>query len=180
MAGELFSARAVLRPFAEVDAPELHALFRDPAVRRYLLDDALVPAEWVTEEIESSSKRFAATGAGLWSVRLSGEDRIVGFVGFREFFDPPQLQLLYGLLPEYWGRGLATEVASLICAEAFCSLGFAQVAAATDRPNFASSRVLERLGMELVLSSSDGVSGTLFYLLKREQWERQRLANTGI
>ena len=36
---------------------------------------------------------------------------LVGFVGFRPFFDPPELQLLYGLLPAYWGRGLATEPA---------------------------------------------------------------------
>lgn len=172
MNGELYSARAILRPFEQGDAAELLALFRDPEVRRYLLDDALVSNEWVMDEIRSSNERFAESGTGLWSISLADEARIAGFVGFRDFFDPPQLQLLYGLLPGYWGRGLATEVAARICAEAFTTLGLDRVRAATDRPNAASSRVLERLGMTLVRNSAEGTAGTLFYELKREDWER--------
>ena len=172
MNGELYSARTVLRPFGEADAAELLAVFRDPAVRRHLLDDSLVPPEWVKDEIRSSNERFAQSGAGLWSISLKEETRIAGFVGVRDFFEPPQLQLLYGLLPDYWGRGLATEVAARICAEAFTTLGMDRVRAATDSPNAASARVLERLGMTLVRSSAEGTAGTLFYELKREDWAR--------
>ena len=164
---DLFSLRTELRPIAESDADELLELFRDPSVRRYLLDDAMVSADWVRAEIRSSRGRFAESGAGLWAVRLPGAEQIIGFVGFREFFDPPQLQLLYGLLPAYWGRGLATEVAARICNHAFADLGHDCVRAATDRPNAASSRVLERLGMELERSTDEGAAGTLFYRLDR-------------
>ena len=34
--------RLTLTPFAEADQPQLHALFTDPDVRRYLLDDMIV------------------------------------------------------------------------------------------------------------------------------------------
>lgn len=170
---DLLSPRTELRPIVERDAAELLELFRDPSVRRYLLDNMLVSREWVLSEIQSSLERFAESGAGLWAVRLRGIEPIIGFVGFREFFDPPQLQLLYGLLPAYCGRGLATEVAARVCDHAFTDLGHEWVAAATDRPNAASSRVLERLGMSLERSSDEGDAGTLFYLLKREQWERE-------
>lgn len=179
MKRELYSTRAILRPFDEGDAAELLALFRDPAVRRYLLDDSLVSSEWVVDEIRSSNERFAQSGTGLWSISLKEEAQIAGFVGFRDFFDPPQRQLLYGLLPGYWGRGLATEVAARICAEAFTTLGLDRILAATDRPNAASSRVLERLGMTLVRHSAVGTAGTLFYELKREEWERQRESGKG-
>lgn len=165
---ELYSNRTVMRPFAEPDALELLALFRDPGVRRYLLDDSLVTLEWVRDEIQTSAARFARNGAGLWSVRLKHEESIVGFVGFREFFDPPQLQLLYGLLPDYWGLGFATEVAARLCTEAFDILGFETAKAATDVPNSASSRLLTRLGFKLVPDAQS--SDTLFYTLDREQW----------
>jgi ribosomal-protein-alanine N-acetyltransferase len=89
-------------------------------------------------------------------------------VGFREFFDPPQLQLLYGLLPEYCGRGLATEVAARICRHAFRELGFTEIAAATDVPNQASVKVLRRLGMREVRRSDDGTAGTVFFVLNGE------------
>ena len=172
---ELTSARTVLRHFAEEDQKELLALFRDPSVRRYLLDDAVVSAGWVRDEIASSRDRFERSGAGLWSIRLKEEVRIIGFAGFRGFFDPPQLQLLYGLLPAYWGSGLATEVASTMCDYAFDTLEFDDVAAAIDAPNVASARVLARLGM---VESPDALSGcgaeTACYVLRRGVWEARR------
>ena len=165
------SERMTLRPFVLPDAGQLLVLFRDSLVRRYLLDDALVSAEWVHDEIVASEARFSGSGAGLWSIRLTDRREIVGFVGFREFFDPPQLQLLYGLLPHYWGRGLATEAARAVCDYAFQSLGFAEVAAATDLPNEASARVLDRLGMTLDRTTDDGPAGTVFYSLDRSCWK---------
>ncbi len=59
--------RLVLEPFAPADAAALLALFRDRHVRRYLLDDTLVDAEWVAAEIDSSRDRFAAGQLGLFT-----------------------------------------------------------------------------------------------------------------
>ena len=164
----------VLTPFAERDAEELHALFRDPAVRRYLLDDSLVSIKWVHDEIMASDARFEDAGAGLWSIRIPNESKIIGFAGFREFFDPPQLQLLYGLLPSYWGQGLATAAASAVCDHAFCELGFSEVRAAVDIPNEASTKVLGRLCMRLERTTQEGPAGTAFFVLDRMTWSAER------
>ena len=163
----LRTARAALEPFAGRDATELVAFFRDPGVRRYLLDDELVDADWVGHEIEESARRFAASGAGLWVVRLPPDPDIVGFVGFRPFFDPPRTQLVYGLLPAVWGRGLATEVGERVCAYAFADLGFTEIEAAVDVPNARSIGVLERLGMTRTRIDDGGEAGTAFYRLER-------------
>ena len=97
------TARASLRPFNEADADELVSVFQDPMVRRYLLDDQVMPADWVKSEIAASRARFERDGTGLWAIRLAGGPAIIGFTGFREFFEPPQLQLLFGLLPHSGG-----------------------------------------------------------------------------
>lgn len=164
---KLVTKRAILRPFHPTDAVELVAVFQDEEVRRFLLDGAVVPPEWVREEITSSAERFSTGSAGLWSVRLAAEGPIVGFVGYREFFDPPQLQLLYGLLPEYWKRGLATEVSARACDFAFDELGVGEVLAAIDSPHHASRAVLERLGFEETHEEQDSELGTTFFRLAR-------------
>lgn len=172
----LTSRRTELRPFAAADAGEILRVFRDADVRRYLLDDKLVSAEWVDDEIAASDERFERIGAGLWSIRLAGAPAIIGFTGFREFFDPPQLQLLYALLPAHWGRGLATEAAARVCQHAFEDLAFAEISAAIDVPNNASAEVLERLGMRHRRTTAEGVSGTAFFSLSRADWLAQRTA----
>jgi RimJ/RimL family protein N-acetyltransferase len=162
--------RLTLRPFAPDDLVELHELLTDADVRRHLLDDTVVSREWVEEEIVSSQARFVESGCGLWTLGDRARDGIIGFVGFRPFFDPPELQLLYGLHPSHWGRGFATEAAGAALDYAFGVLGLEEVRAATDVPNTASVAVLERLGMTERSRTADGPSGTRFFRLLASEW----------
>lgn len=168
----LSTARLELAPFTAADIDELHALFTDPQVRRWLLDDDLVSRAWVEEEVAASVARFTGGGVGLWAVREVGHEPIIGFVGYRPFFAPAELQLLYGFLPAVWGRGFATEAAAEAVRHAFETLGYEELRAATDTPNHPSIRVLERLGMREWRRSDDGPAGTIFFRLPREEWAR--------
>jgi RimJ/RimL family protein N-acetyltransferase len=164
---QLATARIVMRPFRDVDRDELLALFQDPDVRVSLLDDVVVNAAWMADEIESSQRRFARFGTGMWAVRQRGASGIVGFAGFREFFDPPELQLLYGFLPSCRGKGFAAEATAAACAFAFDELERDSVSATVDAPNKASLRVLERLGMTCDGREPDGA---LHFTVDRATW----------
>ncbi len=163
----LTTERLRLDPIGHEDADELLRLFRDPGVREYLLDDVVVPSEWVADEITASADRFASGGAGLWAARLHDDERIIGFGGYRPFFEPPQLQLLYALLPEFWHRGLATELGRRLCAFGFDEVGFDRIRAAIDTPHDASRHVLERLGFAETHRTPEGAQGTTFFALDR-------------
>lgn len=180
----IHSERLVMHPISENDAESLLGVFRDPAVRRYLLDDATVSLEWVRNEIASSNQRFAARGAGLCAIRLMGATAIIGFVGFREFFDPPRLQLLYGLLPGYWGQGLAVEAARRMCDFAFDELGFSRIEAAMDAPNERSIGVAGRLGLSRLDAPGKGLDATVFYEIDCDTWRSRyratALSNNGM
>lgn len=172
MARTLETARLTLRPIRRHEGDELLRIFRDPEVRRYLLDDEVVGVEWMEQEMDRSEDLFDRLGCGIWSIRRRGSEAIVGFAGFRHFFEPPGLQLLYGLLPEHWGRGLATEAAAAVVRHAFERLGFERVIAAADAPNEASVRVMERLGMEPFRENEAGGAGTVRYAVDRAGWSR--------
>lgn len=163
----LHTPRLTLRPIELSDTDPLLAIFQAPEVRRFLLDDELVSRPWVIEEITASTRRFGASGAGLWAIRFHRGADLLGFVGFREFYQPPRLQLLYGLLPQYWKQGLATEAARRVCDHGFSQLGFERIEAATDAPNQPSIAVLLRLGMTPLEPCGPADDSSLHFALQR-------------
>ena len=174
----LETERLILRPYQAADLDALRALFGDPQVRRYLFDDEVWPRELVEQEIASNLEAFEKLGLGQWALELresshagvSGDEGgLVGFCGFREFFEPPQLQLLYGLSPRAWGTGLATEAARAACEYGFLEGGLDRVLAATDLPNTASIEVMKRLGMYFVEERMEEAGRTVFYALDRPE-----------
>jgi RimJ/RimL family protein N-acetyltransferase len=96
--------------------------------------------------VEASLANFEQHGYGLWLV-FAREDR--GFVGFAGFLctEGEAPNLLYGIHPDFCGKGYATEAASAVLSYALESLAVPLVKADVDEPNVISVRVLEKLGM---------------------------------
>ena len=155
-----------LTPVSPRDEPMLLAIFRDAEVRRYLLDGTLVDADWVHAEVEASRARFSDGSLGIWLATARDGGAAVGFTGFRPAGKPPVLELLYGLLPAFWGRGFAIEMARAMVARAFAA-GHNVVRAAVDAPNIASIRVLENLGMTVERRSQRAFGEMRHYQLAR-------------
>ena len=68
MQGIVETARLVLSPVHSLEAAELHALFVNKAVRRYLTDGVAMPREWVEEVIRDSQTSFTERDLGLHCV----------------------------------------------------------------------------------------------------------------
>jgi RimJ/RimL family protein N-acetyltransferase len=81
----------------------------------------------------------------VWIVLDRADGSFRGVAGLR---DTPgaRPELLYSIAPAYWAQGLATEAGRAVLDHAFVTLGLETVSAATDRPNAASRRVLDKLG----------------------------------
>lgn len=159
--------RLVLSPFAPADAAALHDLWTNADVRRYLFDDEIIPRSFVDDEIAASERLMAEHGYGLWTMRPRTTAEIIGFCGYRYFHEPPQLQLLYGLHPGWWGRGLASEAARAMIRHGFEVNGFSRIIASADGPNVASVRVMERAGMRFWKREIVNGLDTIYYDLTR-------------
>lgn len=159
-----------MRPVAPSETDELHAFFVDPGVRRYWLDGISIERARVAEFIDDSVESFAGRELGLWAAREKAQSSIIGLTGFREFREPPVLELLYGLLPDYWGRGLATEMGRAMLRLGFTSGKLEVVRTSIDAPNQASVRVIERIGLRLERRSPGEIWEQLHYVLRREAW----------
>jgi ribosomal-protein-alanine N-acetyltransferase len=163
-----------MRPIAHDLLDDLHRLWTEPDVRRYLFDDQVISREQVESEITSSMECFSKGGFGLWGLFLKGEGALIGFCGYRFFHDPPELQLLYGLAPRYWSKGYATEAAKAAIRHGFEHLSFDRVTASADAPNAASLRVMERAGLKFDRRVMNDGLDTVYYCLSKEDYESQR------
>ena len=70
----------------------------------------------------------------------------VGDLCFKGRNDDGSVEIGYGILPEYQGRGYATEAVEAMVSWALCQSGVRRVEAETEPDNKASQRVLEKCG----------------------------------
>lgn len=162
----LETPRLTLRPLSLADVDALHALWTNAEVRRYLWDDLVISRERAEDTVRASLACAEQHGIGLWVVLLRDAQPPAGFCGFVFRDNAAAPELLYGLAPKHWGRGLATEAARAAVAWLYQQRRWSRVTAATDPPNVASVRVLERLGMRFTHRGPLNGVETLFYELE--------------
>lgn len=161
----LRTQRLLLRPCALDDVEALHALWTAPEVRRYLWDDRIITCHLAKQVVESSLQDATQFGIGYWAIHARASDPVApvmdGFCGFRFIENSPDIELMYGLRGEHWGKGLATEACVAALDYFWKSTTFPQVFARTDPPNHRSVRVMRRLGMT---RDSTNYPGIVYYL----------------
>lgn len=145
----------------------LHSLWIDEPVRRFLWDGKVIELDRTREIVEKNRALFDECGLGIWGVRESGYDALVGFAGYWYFRTPPSLELLFGVASGHWNRGIATEAGRSVIRYGFDTLGFDTVVASSDVANLASVRVLEKLGMSRTRREVIEGLDTVFYELNR-------------
>ncbi|NJK82416.1 MAG: GNAT family N-acetyltransferase [Chloroflexaceae bacterium] len=149
MMHKLETARLWLRPCGLEDLERAQALWTNDRVRHFLFDDRLISPEEARSFVETSLADFSQCGYGLWLVFAHDTDQLVGFVGFLRTGEAAP-DLIYGLHPDYWGVGYATEAVDAVMRHAFENLGLAKVKADVDEPKRGSVRVLEKLVVSLI------------------------------
>ena len=172
-APQLTSERLDYVPFEESHLDYLHLLWTNPEVRRYLWDDEVITLDTASSVIDASRDSFRNHGFGFWVLNRSSGGPPVGFAGFRHFGDDDEIEILYGLAPNFWRKGLATEAARCLLDFAFDELGLDEIFAGADPPNKASFRVMQRLGFGFHSSRVlDGVPSE-YYSITRSQWDSE-------
>ena len=146
----LNTTRLTLRPVMPADCADLLALEADPEVMRFLNGGQPVPEEGVP------GGDFL-TPRGTEPEVLAAHERSSGeFIGWFALFDDGLIggiksaELGYRLRRKAWGKGLGSEGALALIAEAFDHLGFDRIRAQTMTANLGSRRVLEKVGFRQV------------------------------
>jgi RimJ/RimL family protein N-acetyltransferase len=94
---------------------------------------------------------FDKHGFGPFAAELRQEGSFIGFISLSipDFDAPftPCVEIGWRLAAEYWNQGLATEGAQAVLAYGFDSLLLEEIVSFAVPSNFASRRVMEKIGM---------------------------------
>lgn len=144
--------RLYMREFTMDDALAVHEFGSNEEVTRYTGDagsvESLQDAKKIIEKVWLAE--YKKYGYARYALVHKSDDRVIGFCGlkFEEEMGLPDIG--YRMLPEYWGRGLATEAARATLEYARTELGLGRIVGLAVVENVASNRVLEKIGMRIV------------------------------
>lgn len=141
--------RLVLRQFVPSDYEAVFEFSSNPEVQKYTGNSILTSLEEAKELIANVwLKDYATYGYGRLATIYKPDNRLIGFSGLKYLPEFDGLtDLGYRFLPEYWGKGIATESALASLQYGFEELGIARIQGIAMPENIASCRVLEKVGL---------------------------------
>jgi RimJ/RimL family protein N-acetyltransferase len=172
--------QAVLRRLAPKDRDSYVALNRDRGVRKYF--PGLLTPEESLGEMTHIEQHWDAHGFGPWALDVRGE--FAGILGLMrvpsEMPFAPAVELLFRLVPHFWGQGLATEGSVAALKFGFLKLHLDAVIAFAVEANTASRKVMEKVGMNYVgdfdhpsMAEVSPLRRHVLYSLKRSNWHEK-------
>jgi RimJ/RimL family protein N-acetyltransferase len=147
----LETPRLILRPMLAADLDALLLIFTDPKVMASF-GVGLFSREQMQRWLQRNLDHQSQFGYGLFSVILKTDGTLIGDCGLETMEIDGQViaELGYDFRSAYWNQGFATEAALAVRDYAFGVLQLPQLISLIRVGNFASKRVAEKVGMQLV------------------------------
>ena len=126
--------------------PDLLAFHAVPAVMAGL--GGVRTEDETAEYLARNLQHWSDHGFGVWILRCGELKEVVGRAVLRHLTlsGVDEVEIGYALYPQYWGQGLATEIAEACLELARQELLLDSLVGVTTRDNIASKRVLLKIG----------------------------------
>jgi len=148
---KLESERLLIRPFKIGDEQAMFELNSNPLVQKYT-GDTLVTTKEQAEDVFHNTvlKDYEMYGYVRFAVIHKPDQKLIGFTGIKYLPEANgESDLGYRFLPEYWGKGIATESSKMSLKFAFEKLKLKQIYGFAELENSASKNVLLKVGFKL-------------------------------
>lgn len=146
----LKSDRLILKELTWKDLDHIHTLHSYPEVDEFntigIPGSIEVTREIIRTPIEDQASRDRKLFG--WSIFIKSDERFIGEAGMHLTADRFKIgEIYYNLVPTYWGKGYATEVAKRLIRFGFEDLKLHRIQAGVATENIKSIKVLEKAGM---------------------------------
>ena len=141
--------RILLREFKISDCQAVFDFSSNVEVQKYTGDAILNNLNQAKDIISniwfSDYKKY---GYGRWAVVYKPENKVIGFAGLKYLAEINETDIGFRFLPEYWGKGIASEVSKEIIKYGFEVLKLKRIIGIAMPENKASNKVLEKIGLD--------------------------------
>ena len=179
---KLESERLLIRPFQLGDEVAMYELNSNPIVQKYTGDTLVKSVEQAKDILTNVVlKDYKDHGYGRLAVIYKPNNKLIGFTGIKYLPEADgQSDLGYRFLPEYWGKGIATESSKMSLKFGFEKLNLKKIIGFTEIENSASTHVLEKIGFKITKvafypgeENEAGKEQVQWLELTKEDYERQ-------
>lgn len=150
MAIQLSSERVLLREWLASDLEPWIALNLDPVNMRYF--PRIYSADESRESFTRISERLSESEFGLWAAQEQLTGEFMGFIGLAKQDLPglsfmPCVEIGWRLDRKYWGKGYATEAATVVLDYGLNTLELTEIFSYTAPQNLPSINVMRKIGL---------------------------------
>lgn len=147
--------RLILRNLGAEDVNGMFELNSNAQVQRFVGNQPIKSLAEAKENIEFIQAQYIKNGVGRLAVIDKQTGDFLGWGGLKLITEEMNGQhsfyeLGYRLLPKYWGKGFATEVANASIKYGFEELKLDMIYGIADVENHASRNVLEKVGFKFI------------------------------
>lgn len=146
--------RIILREWNESDFELFQHIFTNEQVMRYAYLDCFESIEELKDyfmEVLNNNNISQERKAYEYAVFLKSDDSFIGFADI-EIYKKNEYgghgEIGYFLLPTYWGKGYATEIAKLLIKIGFSEIGLHRLCASCNIENINSEHIMKKIGMK--------------------------------
>jgi [ribosomal protein S5]-alanine N-acetyltransferase len=145
----LTTDRLILREVVATDAPDVFVFRSDPEVQKYNSEPMQAVAE-AADLITQLQQGYNEQRSITWGITLRDENRVLGLCSIHQWDRyHKRAEIGYDLAQSHWGLGIGTDAVGAIMQFGFEQLQLHRIEAYTIIDNFASVRLLEKLGLQL-------------------------------
>ena len=147
----LETERLTRRPFREDDLDAYFTMMDTPELRESLRIPDSEGKHEAFHYMASKLGQWELCGMGYWALEERTSGRLIGETGLSSpaTHDAPGVAVVWGLHPDYWGNGYATEAGTEAIQYGFNALNESRLFSCILPDNHRSQAVAQRLGFEL-------------------------------
>lgn len=172
--------RLILRELLPTDIDDLFELDSNPIVHKYLGNRPVKTKQEAETNIQSIIDQYKDRGIGRWAAIEKSTGDFIGWSGLKlnigekdslngkqNFYD-----IGYRFIPRYWGKGYATESATVILDYGFKVKKYETIAGIALVDNIGSNKVLRKIGLQYIEDFDYEGTKASWYELKLKDYEK--------
>ena len=167
----LETERLLMREFTPDDTNRLIELRSADSVIRYLGGRRLQNPEALVERMRFYIGCYDKFGFGNCAMIWKATGEMIGWSGLMPLDGTDEIEVGYGMIEEFWGRGIDYEAARAWLDYGFNVAGLERIVAVAAPENTGSWRIMEKCGMRYEKTETHYEMECVFYAISKAEFD---------
>ena len=166
----LETERLLIRKFTFDDLDALIELRSDEEVIRYIGSRRLQNPEAIEKRLKFYIDCYEQYGFGMCALFWKETGEMIGWCGIQPLEATNEIEVGYGMVKKFWGKGIGYECARAWLEYAFTNTDAKRIVAVAAPENVGSWRIMEKCGMKYEKTDDHYGMPCVFYAISKDEF----------